>query len=49
MVAGLSQLALSSNRDVYLFGNPQINFYTYAYKTHVNFAIVNLKVKFILS
>ena len=43
MVAGLSQLALSSNRDVYLFGNPQINFYTYAYKTHVNFAIVNLK------
>jgi hypothetical protein len=43
MVAGLIQLALSSNRDAYLFGNPQINFYTYAYKAHVNFAIVNIK------
>lgn len=43
MVAGLCQLALKSNRDVYLFDNPNINFYKYAYKTHVNFAIVNIK------
>lgn len=43
MGGGLMQLALKSGMDTYLFNNPDINFYSYAYKKHANFAFINKK------
>lgn len=44
MGGGIMQLALKSGMDPYLFDNPDINFYAYAYRKHANFAFINIKL-----
>ncbi len=46
MPGGLLQLVVKGKMDEFINENPEINFYKFAYKRHVNFAMENFRCDF---
>lgn len=46
MGGGLTQLVLKGQLDEYIYVNPDISFYKYAYKRHTNFSMESIRLNF---
>ena len=47
MGGGLTQLTFQGQMNIHLFYNPQISFFSYAYKKHTNYAMENFTLQIV--